>query len=29
MSSALLEKELPGYSAYRQKVRYRLIPYLW
>lgn len=24
-----LEKELDGYAAYRQKVRYRLIPYLW
>jgi len=26
---ALLEKELEGYSAYKQKVKYRLIPYLW
>ena len=25
----LLEKELYGYAAYMQKVRYRLIPYLW
>lgn len=25
----LLEKELDGYTAYMQKVRYRLIPYLW
>ena len=26
---ALLTKELPGYEAYKQKVKYRLIPYLW
>ena len=26
---ALLEKELPGYRAYKQKVRYRLIPFIW
>ena len=26
---ALLEAELEGYAAYKQKVRYRLIPYLW
>lgn len=25
----LLEKELPGYREYEQKVRYRLAPYLW
>jgi len=25
----LLKKDLPGYVAYTQKVRYRLIPYLW
>ena len=25
----LLEKELTGYQAYEQKVRYRLVPYLW
>jgi protein-S-isoprenylcysteine O-methyltransferase Ste14 len=25
----LLKKELPGYSEYTQKVRYRLVPYLW
>ena len=25
----LLEKELPGYKKYEQKVRYRLIPYIW
>ena len=26
---ALLEKELPGYVEYKNKVRYRLIPYVW
>jgi protein-S-isoprenylcysteine O-methyltransferase Ste14 len=26
---ALLAEQLPGYSAYKQKVRYRLIPHLW
>ena len=26
---ALLRRELPGYEAYMQKVKYRLIPYLW
>ena len=25
----LLKKDLPGYSEYTQKVRYRLVPYLW
>lgn len=25
----LLGRDLPGYDAYRQKVRYRLLPYLW
>ncbi len=25
----LLKKDLPGYSAYTQKVRYRLVPYVW
>ncbi len=25
----LLKKELPGYAEYLQKVRYRLVPYLW
>lgn len=25
----LLKKDLPGYSAYTQKVHYRLLPYLW
>lgn len=26
---AFLEKELDGYSAYKQKVKYRLIPFIW
>lgn len=26
---AFLEKELSGYREYKQKVRYRLIPYIW
>ncbi len=26
---ALLEKELPGYIEYKQKVKYRLIPFIW
>ena len=26
---AFLEKELAGYSAYKQKVKYRLIPFVW
>lgn len=25
----LLEKELKGYKEYKQKVKYRLIPYIW
>lgn len=25
----LLTKELPGYDAYKQKVKYRLFPYIW
>jgi len=25
----LLKKDLPGYTEYAQKVRYRLVPYLW
>ena len=25
----LLKKDLPGYTDYMQKVRYRLVPYLW
>ena len=24
-----LEKELTGYSEYKQKVKYRLIPFIW
>jgi protein-S-isoprenylcysteine O-methyltransferase Ste14 len=24
-----LEENLEGYRAYRQKVKYRLIPYIW
>lgn len=24
-----LEKELPGYTEYKKKVKYRLIPYIW
>jgi protein-S-isoprenylcysteine O-methyltransferase Ste14 len=24
-----LEKELQGYSEYKQKVKYRLIPFIW
>lgn len=26
---ALLERELEGYSAYKQKVKWRLIPFIW
>lgn len=26
---ALLTKELPGYGEYKQKVKYRLIPFVW
>jgi protein-S-isoprenylcysteine O-methyltransferase Ste14 len=26
---ALLTKELSGYEAYKQKVKYRLLPYIW
>ena len=26
---ALLTRELPGYEAYKEKVKYRLIPYIW
>ena len=25
----LLTRELPGYAAYKQKVKYRIIPFLW
>jgi len=26
---ALLTRELPGYEAYKEKVKYRLIPFIW
>ena len=26
---ALLTRELPGYAAYKQKVKYRLLPFVW
>ena len=26
---AFLEKELPGYTEYKQKVKYRMIPFIW
>ena len=26
---ALLEKELEGYAAYKRKVKYRLVPFIW
>ena len=25
----LLTRELPGYAAYKQKVKYRIIPFVW
>ena len=25
----LLTKELPGYAAYKQTVKYRIIPFVW
>jgi len=25
----VLVRELPGYDAYRQTVRYRLVPFVW
>jgi len=25
----VLDKELEGYSEYRRKIRYRLVPYIW
>jgi protein-S-isoprenylcysteine O-methyltransferase Ste14 len=25
----LLTRELPGYDAYKKKVKYRLIPFVW
>ncbi|MGB7435835.1 MAG: isoprenylcysteine carboxylmethyltransferase family protein [Candidatus Acidiferrum sp.] len=29
MEESLLRRELPGYTAYAERVRYRLIPFLW
>ena len=26
---ALLTRELPGYAAYKQKVKYRIVPFVW
>ena len=26
---ALLTRELPGYAQYKQKVKYRILPYIW
>ena len=26
---ALLTRELPGYAAYKQKVKYRILPFIW
>lgn len=26
---ALLEKELEGYAAYKKKVKYKVIPFIW
>ncbi|MBR0413509.1 MAG: isoprenylcysteine carboxylmethyltransferase family protein [Clostridia bacterium] len=26
---AVLEKELPGYAAYKQRVKYKVIPFIW
>ena len=28
-AGVVLEEGLPGYKEYKQKVRYRLIPYIW
>ena len=25
----LLERELPGYREYKQKVRWRMLPFIW
>ena len=25
----VLERDLPGYTEYKQKVKYRLIPFVW
>jgi protein-S-isoprenylcysteine O-methyltransferase Ste14 len=29
IEEGLLRRELPGYAAYTERVRYRLIPFLW
>lgn len=29
MEDHTLQKELPGYAEYAQKVKYRLIPLIW
>src|SRR5258706_6576863 len=29
LEEQMLNSELPGYTAYTQKVKYRLIPYIW
>ncbi|MGF7144702.1 protein-S-isoprenylcysteine O-methyltransferase Ste14 [Anaerotaenia torta] len=29
LEDTMLQKELPGYSEYTKKVRYRLLPYIW
>jgi protein-S-isoprenylcysteine O-methyltransferase Ste14 len=29
LEEAMLTKELPGYSEYQSKVRWRVIPYIW
>jgi len=29
MTAVLTEQELAGYREYTQKVRYRLVPYVW
>jgi protein-S-isoprenylcysteine O-methyltransferase Ste14 len=26
---ALLSRSLPGYDAYRRRIRYRLVPHVW
>lgn len=28
-AAAVLEEELPGYREYKQRVKYRLLPYIW
>jgi len=29
LEEKLLERELKGYTEYKQRVRYRLFPYIW